>query len=140
MGQINWARVIMGGLLAGLVMNISETILNVPIVGPQMEAQLKAMNLPPIGGSAIGVFVLVTFLAGIVTVWLYAAIRPRYGAGPKTAACAGLAVWALYYFFPGLGFNAMGIFPTGLIIIGFIWSLVEMVIAAIAGAWLYQEA
>ena len=25
--------------------------------------------------------------------WLYAAIRPRYGPGPKTAALAGLALW-----------------------------------------------
>jgi hypothetical protein len=25
--------------------------------------------------------------------WLYAAIRPRYGPGPKTAAVAGFALW-----------------------------------------------
>ncbi|HSE60477.1 MAG TPA: hypothetical protein VLA99_17380 [Nitrospiraceae bacterium] len=27
--------------------------------------------------------------------WLYAAIRPRFGAGPKTALYAGLGVWVL---------------------------------------------
>src|SRR5207249_3963498 len=37
------------------------------------------------------------FLVGIFAVWLYAAIRPRYGAGPKTALCAGAAVWGLGY-------------------------------------------
>ena len=37
------------------------------------------------------------FLVGIFAVWLYAAIRPRYGAGPKTALCAGAAVWGIGY-------------------------------------------
>jgi hypothetical protein len=140
MGQINWGRVIAGGLVAGLVMNISETILHMPILGPQMEAHLKNLNLPPITGSAIGVFVVVTFIVGILTVWLYAAIRPRYGAGPGTAACAGLVVWALYYFLPGLGFMTMGVFPSGLVVISMIWSIVEMLIAGVAGAYFYREA
>ena len=34
---------------------------------------------------------------GILTVWLFAAIRPRHSAGPKTAISAGLAVWALAF-------------------------------------------
>jgi hypothetical protein len=38
-------------------------------------------------------FVLWGFLVGIFAVWLYAAIRPRYGDGPKTALCAGAVVW-----------------------------------------------
>ena len=38
-----------------------------------------------------------SFLIGLFAGWLYAAIRPRYGAGPKTALCAGLFVWFLGY-------------------------------------------
>ena len=89
MGRINVGRVLLGGLLAGLVINISETILNVVVAGQAMEDGTGARNLPPVGGSAIGGFVVITFLVGIVTVWLYAAIRPRFGPGPGTAVIAG---------------------------------------------------
>ena len=41
MPQINLKRVILGGLLAGLIINISETILNVPVMGDQMAEALK---------------------------------------------------------------------------------------------------
>ena len=33
----------------------------------------------------------------------------------------------------------LGITPANLLVIGGVWSLVESVVAAIAGAWLYKE-
>ncbi len=54
MAKINMGRVILGGLLAGLVLNIGEFLLNEPILGKQWAAAMEALNLPPIGGSAIG--------------------------------------------------------------------------------------
>ncbi len=35
MGKINMARVILGGLLAGLIINVGEFVLNEPILGEQ---------------------------------------------------------------------------------------------------------
>ncbi len=55
MSQINVGGVLKGGVAAGLIMNISEFILNVPIAGAQMEAELAARNLPPVGTAAIAV-------------------------------------------------------------------------------------
>ena len=46
-------------------------------------------------GSDIGIFVAMTFVLGILLVWLYAAIRSRYGPGPKAAVVAGLFGWVL---------------------------------------------
>jgi hypothetical protein len=34
-------------------------------------------------------------VAGIWAVWLYAAIRPRYGSGHRTAAIAGFSWWLI---------------------------------------------
>ena len=92
MGRINTKGVIFGGLLAGLIINISETILNLPVLGADLEAALKALNLPPVGGGAIGVFILGGFGLGVLLVWLYAGMRPRFGAGPSTAIKAAMAV------------------------------------------------
>jgi hypothetical protein len=48
----------------------------------------------------------ITFVLGILAVWTYAAIRPRFNAGPKTALCAGLAVWAMSYLYAGVYIDA----------------------------------
>ncbi len=53
MSTINMKRVALGGLAAGLVINVSETILNVPVLGGEMEAALAKLNLPAFGVSAI---------------------------------------------------------------------------------------
>ncbi|SRR6266446_9711189 len=115
MTQMNMKRVVIGGLVAGLIINISETIMNVPVLGPQMEAALKQLNLPAIGGAAIGVFVVGAFVLGLLLVWLYAAIRPRFGPGPKTAIIAGLVLWLLAYVWPSLGNGLMGFMPMKLL-------------------------
>jgi hypothetical protein len=139
MGKVNLGRVILGGLLAGLVINISEFVLNIVVIGAQMEELLKARNLPPIGGSAITTFVLLGFLLGIVTIWVYAAIRPRYGAGPGSAIMAGLIVFFLAYLYPNAGLTVMGFMSASMMLIIAIWGLVELLLAAVAGAWLYRE-
>ena len=139
MGKINLGRVILGGLLAGLVINTSEFILNGLILGRQLEDAMRAMNRPPIGNEAISYFVIGGFILGILLIWLYAAIRPRFRPGPQTAICAGLAVWALAYFYSSLGFIAMGLFPTSVMVIGLVWGIVELPVAAVAGASVYKE-
>ena len=100
MGRINLGRVIVGGLLAGLVINISEYVLNTFVIAQAMAASMKAMNLPPLDTNMILCFVVLAFALGIVTIWIYAAIRPRFGPGVPTAVCAALIVWFLAYAYP----------------------------------------
>jgi hypothetical protein len=140
MGSINMARVIIGGVVAGLVINASEFVLNEMVLKADMEKAVARMNLPPIGGPAIGTFVTLGFILGIVMVWLYAAIRPRLGAGASTAACAGATTWFFAYLYPTVGMWAMGMWPdVGPLTIALVWGLIELILAAVAGAWLYQE-
>src|SRR5262245_4280756 len=100
MDRINMGRVILGGLLAGLIINISESILNGVLFAKEIDAAMAAINRPPIASSMIVWFILLGFALGIVTIWLYAAIRPRFGPGAKTAVCAALAVWFFAYLYP----------------------------------------
>jgi len=139
MRGINVARVVLGGLLAGLVINIGESIFNGWLFAADMEAALTRLNLPPVGGNAIATFILLGFALGIATVWLYAAIRPRFGPGVQTALCAGTAAWFFAYAYPSVGFAVMGLFPSRLMALGLVWGLAEVLLAAVAGAWLYRE-
>ena len=139
MGKINLGRVILGGALAGLIMNIGEFVLNEPILGVRWAAAMESLNRQPVGGNAIAVFVVGTFILGITMIWIYAAIRPRMGAGPSTAICAGLLVWFLCYLFPASFYVAMDLFPRNLVLLTVVWGFFELPITALAGARLYQE-
>jgi hypothetical protein len=139
MTGINVTRVLIGGFVAGLVINIGESVLNGWLLAADLTAALERLNLPPVGGNAIATFVVMAFALGLATVWLYAAIRPRYGAGVNTALCAGATVWFFSYAYPSIGFLVMGFFPTRLTLISLAWGLGELLLAAVAGAWLYRE-
>jgi hypothetical protein len=140
MGKINFGRVIAGGLLAGVVINVLEFLLNGPILGPQWAAAMESMNraVPTGAGSTIG-YIIWGFVLGIGLVWLYAAVRPRFGPGVKTAVLAGLVVWFFAWF---LGFGStvlVGMFPTNLVLVTLVWAIFELPIATAIGGWLYQE-
>lgn len=136
---INPVGVVKGGLVAGLVINVGEFLLNIPVAGERMDREMAARNLPPMEASTIALFVAMCFGLGLLLVWLYAAIRARFGPGAYTALRAGLIVWALAYLVPGISTAAMGIFSVGLIALTVGWGLGEVLLAAIAGAYLYQE-
>jgi hypothetical protein len=141
MNNINFARVILGGLVAGVVLNISETLLNAVVLKNTMQEFSIKHNFPaepPM--NAIAVAVVMTFIMGIVLVLGYAAIRPRFGAGVKTAIIAGLFAWFAVFFYSGIVNSVFAGFAGGTIAMLVLWGLVEYILAAIVGAWLYKEA
>lgn len=142
MATINWGRVIGGGMLAGLVMNVGEAALHGGLLGQDGVDLFKRFGVAhePQAWQIIAL-VGMTFVLGITSVWLYAAIRPRYGAGPKTAICAGLAVWILAHLWSGLYIYAgfTGLITTKLALLPVAWGLIEAPLGTLAGAWLYKE-
>jgi len=139
MGKINVQRVILGGLLAGLVLNVFDFILFGVVLKADLDAAMTALGKSPPGGSMIAWFVFLDFLFGIFLVWLYAAVRPRFGPGPRTAVIAGLAFWVLFGLLHALSEAPMGLFPRRLMVIAVSVGLVQMVLAALAGAKVYSE-
>ena len=140
MGRINWGRVIGGGLLAGVVMNLLEIAFGIAMA-KQWEAAMGPEKLAAMQKPAAMVAHLVwSFVMGIVIVWLYAAIRPRFGPGPKTAVIAGVVVGLLAHVTVSLALATLDVFPDNLMAIGAVWGLVESVAGALVGAWIYKEA
>lgn len=135
---INVKRVLVGGFVAGLIINVSAVFM-VPVVGNQMEAALEARGLPPMGAGAMAYFGGMSLVVGVVLVWLYAAVRPRLGPGPKTAVVVSVLVWLLAYFFANASNTVFGFLPIRLAVIGTAWGLVELIVAGILGARLYKE-
>jgi hypothetical protein len=136
---MNTNKIITGGLVAGLVMNIFDYLINVPLLGEQWIAGSLARGIDPksvpLGGSG---WVIVDFIIGIFLAWLYAAVRPRFSPGPKTALIAGFATWLLgHLIFFSHWF--MGVFPIGVIASSSFGGLISVLIAAMAGCKMYKE-
>jgi len=139
MGKINLQKVVVGGLLAGLVLNAFDFLVYGVWLKNDMNAAMVALNKPAITTNMILWFVFLDFLYGIWLVWLYAAIRPRFGAGPKTAVTAGIAMWVLFGLLNTLAQAPMGLFPQRLMVIPLVVTLITWPIAAAAGAKFYTE-
>src|SRR2546427_7320571 len=94
MGKINWGRVVLGGLLAGLVLNIVDFLTYGVWLKPDMAAAMTGLGKSPAAmDSAIPLWGALDFVSGIGLLWGYAALRPRVGAGVKTAGIPGVAGW-----------------------------------------------
>jgi predicted membrane protein DUF2177 len=138
--KMNIGRVLLGGLLAGLVINIGEFLLNGVFLAELMKDDFRRLGLPEEpSGKTIAIWVVLTFILGIAIVYLYAMIRPRSGPGVKSALCAGLIAWFFVYFYVGLSYQAMELWSLSLTLMGMVWGLFEYAIGAMAGAWVYRE-
>jgi hypothetical protein len=140
MKKINVGRVLLSGLIAGLVLNIGEFLLNSVVLANDMNNDLQRLNLPKPGGDFIARAVVATFVLGLVIAFLYAAIRTQFGPGVKTAIYAGLFAWFFSILYPGVIYNGIGVIGPKPLWIGLAWGLIEFTLAATAGAWLYKEA
>lgn len=140
MGKINWGRVFLGGLLAGVVINAGEMVCGEFLLKAKWDAAMAAIGVTmPTGARAMTIWVLYGFVVGIAGVFLYAAIRPRFGAGVKTAVTAGVFAWVMCYALWCVSLVNMGLFPASLMVPVAALGLVELLVAVVAGAWLYQE-
>lgn|SRR5574342_664629 len=139
MGKINLKGVIVGGLVAGVVLNAVDFVLFGVVLKDDMAAAMQALNKPPVADTMMLWFILLDFLYGIFLVWLYAAVRPRFGAGPGTAIKAGLISWVVAGLFHALFEVPMGLMPQNLMVIGTLVALVQQPLATVVGARFYTE-
>lgn len=136
---MNVGRIVLGGLLAGVWVNISEGILNAWLLMDPYQAMMEMHGLTE-ASWAIAVYLITGFIFGLVVAWLYAAIRPRFGPGWGTGAIAGVFSWLVGYVVPTMWFVAMGLNPgAGSMVLALVWGLVELILAGLIAGWLYRE-
>jgi len=143
MSRINWARVFLGGLLAGVIINVFEFVVNGVFLAAEWQAMMKSLGqttFPTTSGAVI--FLIWGFLSGICAIWLYAAVRPRFGPGMKTAVLTGFAFWVLTTVLRTVDDAGVGhpfLYSSHLLVILVVVCLVQSVVASVVGAWVYEE-
>ena len=139
---INTGKVLIGGIVAGVVMNAVDFVTNMYIVGDRMKAETEAFK-PGLSDQMMSTntmisYIVMDFALGIALIWTYAAIRPRFGPGIKTASYAALLFWILAGIFLS-GYLHMGMMSTGLWFTFAFLGLVNFLLSAWAGAKFYTE-
>jgi hypothetical protein len=135
MGKINWIRVLLGGFIAGVVWHLLSAAM-LTIMGGDFLAAIEGVRQQ--GAVNGAVFYSLDIAMGLWAVWLYAAIRPRFGPGIRTAVLTGIAWW-LIKSLQSAKWVAVGFISPRVIVAPLVVTLFAIIVATLAGTWPYEE-
>jgi hypothetical protein len=143
MTKINWTRFIIGGLIATVILFVTDGVLHEHLVHQDWEAVYSALGsheATTSHGVAIAYFLIFELGRGFISLLIYVLMRPFFGAGPKTAVLAAVAGWFAFSIAGPAQFIPLGFYSTTLWgkVAGF--HLVTTVVAVLAAAALYKDA
>lgn len=140
MGKINLGRVIIGGMVAGIVADLLDYVVDGLWLGQRWADGMSFLGRTTFSSSMWIGFDLLGIVSGIIAIWIYAAVRPRLGPGLRTAVRVGVVVWILGTLVPNASFMYVAnLFPKHLTLYTTLGGLVEVVAGTIVGAWIYKE-
>jgi len=140
--KINYARMLLSGLVASIILFAVGGIVNGSILSNDFQAWSGAMGklIEHMSLShAMILWIIMDLIQGFGGVWIYVAIRPRFGAGPRTALRAGIMLWIVSKLAVALDILALGVLPHKIIHGQLIGSFIGILLAVLIGAWLYKE-
>ncbi|MEI6411597.1 MAG: hypothetical protein WCR52_19565 [Bacteroidota bacterium] len=135
--SINTKKVLIGGFIAGMLLNIIDAPNGVLIAGPKMSEFLLAHSITP-NPLVPAFFFPFHILYGMMIVWTYASCIPTYGHGRKNALYATLLLLMTTRFM-AFGFVVMGLFPLSLFLIFSATMVVGSIIGGLVGCGYYSR-
>ncbi len=139
MGGIDAKRWLLGGLAAGVFIWLVEGVASM-LYMEDMKAALDAHDLSmEMSAQAVVASIVMSLLAGLTIVFIYAMARARLGPGPRTAVVAGVAFFLGSTLLSLLGWGMLGLYPARMLATWAVIGLVEVVLAALLGGYIYRE-
>jgi hypothetical protein len=141
MARINWGRLILGGLIAAIIMFLTDGFIHERLVKTDWHAIYAGLRAaePEPHGASMAYFAFYELGRGLISLLLYATMRTHFGAGPKTAVLAGIASWIAFSVAGPAQFIPLGFFSNALWLKVGALHLVTTIIATIAGAAFYKD-
>jgi hypothetical protein len=136
---MNRNRMLLAGLAAGVFWIVVDFVGHGAILGPTYQelGQMGVINTDP-AIPFLPLLVIANLLIGIGLAWTYASVRPRLGAGPKTALMIGLVVF-LILIPPNLSQMAWSKVTDAVKWGSVLISLIQAFGASFIAGWLYKE-
>lgn len=142
MYRINWVRILVGGLVASVILFLTDGLFHEQVVVADWKAVYGNLGVAEPQHSGLGVLYFAVFDLGrgFISIYLYALMRSCCGPGPKTAVLAGVVAWIAFSITGPAQFIPLGFYSNALWVKVGAFQLVTSIVAAVAGAALYREA
>jgi hypothetical protein len=142
MPRINWSRLIIGGIVAAIILFVTDGLMHETWLHPDWLAVYNNLKAAPPEETPVSMvyFAIFELGRGFVSLFVYVLMRDRFQPGPKTAAIAGVIAWVAFSLTGPAQFIPLGFFSNALWIKMAAAHLITSVVAAIAGAAVYKNA
>jgi hypothetical protein len=140
MNRIRFSRLILSGLVTFLVFIFVEFLLEFAFFGSLfgLRRHLQELDLASTWRlSNYALNILIALVNSIMLIWMYAALRPMFGVGPKTALIATAFVYT-FIFSMMINFANLRFYPLRPALIELAYQFIELPVAILAGAYCYE--
>lgn len=139
--SINWGRFIIGGVIASIIVFLSDGFLHEALLKADWQAVYAALgaNEPTEHAGSMIYFAIFELGRGFIALYLYVLMRPVCKPGPKTAVCAGLVAWIAFSVTGPAQFIPLKFYSNALWIKVAAFQLVTSIVATIVAAALYKD-
>jgi hypothetical protein len=141
MNRIRVKRLILSGLITFFVFiaieYLLERIIGNHLFGGGIDSWMYSLDVPNWNLANNTINILIAIVNVIVVMWLYAALRPMFGVGTKTAL---ITTGFILVFVSSFTLNQvnLGLIPFQVAIVQLFYQYIELPIALVAGAQFYE--
>ena len=141
MNEIKVKRLVLAGFITLVVFIITEILVESfleQVVYRQLYIDLYlSLGIPRMGLKGQILNISIGLVNCFILIWLYAALRPMYGVGVKTALITSLYGLVFITAF-SINMANLGFYPWSIALIESFYLLIELPVALIAGAYFYE--
>lgn len=141
LNEIKVKRLVYAGFLTFLSFLVVEWIverwLGRTLVGDYLSAWHQTLAVPDWGITNTLLNLFIALLNSTILMWLYAALRPMFGVGVKTALVTSFFVLIFMAVF-SINMINLGVFPWGIGLLETIYLIIELPLAMVVGARFYE--
>ena|ERR1700744_4763537 len=142
MGKMNFRRWLLAGMVAGIIFDILGFVIDGIWLKPAWQAGMQSLGLSGFAPRAWAWFNVLGIVNGLLALWIYCAIRPRFGKGVNTAFKAALSVWVIGSVIPNLSFMVFSGVPFSRALATYttLGAFIQIMVGVVAGGAIYKEA
>jgi hypothetical protein len=141
MNKIKVWRLLISGVITLLIFIaielIVERVIGNVFFGGVYDAWYGKLILPNWTVANYVLNIIIALVNSTMMMWLYAALRPMFGVGVRTAIITSVFVFTFITFY-GVNQANLGIIPIGITAIELLYLALELPVALIAGAQFYE--
>lgn len=116
---------------------IVERLIGRALIGDYLNAWHQTLPAPDWGAINILLNLFIALLNTTILMWLYAALRPMFGVGVKTALATSFFVLVFMAVF-SINMINLGVFPWEIGLLESVYLIIELPLAMIVGARFYE--